>query len=48
MIRKLSNKKSYLFLNELNSTINAEDITKRNDIEFFIELMLELTDKYFS
>ena len=47
MIRKLSNEKIDLFLNELNSRFNVEDVAKRNDIEFLIKLMLELTGKYF-
>ena len=48
MIRKMSNEKIDVFLNELNSRINVEDVTKSNAIEFFNELMLELSDKYFS
>ena len=44
----MSNEKIDVFLNELNSRINVEDVTKRNKIEFFNELMLELADKYFS
>ena len=45
MIRKVSNEKIDLFLNELNSRINLEDVAKRNDIGFLIELMPEPTDK---
>ena len=44
----MSNEKIDVFLNELNSRINVEDVTKRNEIEFFNELMLEIADKYFS
>ena len=43
----MSSKKIDLYLSELISRIYTEDVTKRNDIEFLFELMLEQTDKYF-
>ena len=37
-----------IYLNELHSRINVEDVAKRNNIKFLIELLLALTVKYFS